>query len=77
MYIKSDKNNGSRKTYSNLQLVEEVRKEKVPRKRLIIKLDDLNVKPEKNNELVTSIESMLTGQAVLLSMDTAIAVLCI
>lgn len=75
MYIKrvTKKNKGSRKRYSYLQLVENIRTEKGPRQRLILNLGDLNVKPEKYKELANCIESMLTGQAVLFSQDTAIS----
>jgi transposase len=75
MYIKrvQKSHRGSKKTYTYLHLVENVRTENGPRQRLILNLGAVDVPPEQYKELANCIEAMLTGQQQLFSSDRSIA----
>jgi hypothetical protein len=74
MYIKrvQKSHRGSKKTYTYLHLVENVRTENGPRQRLILNLGSVDVPPEQYKELANCIEAMLTGQQQLFSTDRGI-----
>lgn len=74
MYIKrvQKSHRGSKKTYTYLHLVENVRTENGPRQRLILNLGSIDVPPEQYKELANCIEAMLTGQQQLFSTDRGI-----
>lgn len=74
MYIKRVRksNRNSQKVYEYLHLVENVRTEKGPRQRLILNLGNLDVSPDHFKVLAERIESMLTGQKQLFSIDPEI-----
>jgi transposase len=74
MYIKKVRksNRNSKKIYEYLHLVENVRTEKGPRQRLILNLGALDIPTDQYKELANCIESMLTGQKRLFSIDPTI-----
>lgn len=74
MYIKRVRksNRNSQKVYEYLHLVENVRTEKGPRQRLILNLGNLDVSSDHFKVLAERIESMLTGQKQLFSIDPEI-----
>jgi len=65
-------NRTSKKVYEYLHLVENVRTESGPRKRLILNLGTLDVAPDKFKGLANCIEAILTGQQQLFSADPQI-----
>ncbi len=74
MYIKKIKksNKNSSKVYEYLHLVENIRTEKGPRQRLILNLGSVNIPSDQHKELANCIESLLTGQKALFSVDPEI-----
>ena len=74
MYIKKVKksNKNSNKVYEYLHLVENIRTEKGPRQRLILNLGSVNIPSDQHKELANCIESLLTGQKELFSVDPEI-----
>ncbi len=69
MYIKQviKKNKNSKKKYTYLHLVENIRTPSGPRQRLILNLGDIPLRKDKYKELANCIESILTGQTELFS----------
>lgn len=75
MYIKKvTKTNGvTKKVYSYLHLVENIRTEKGPRQKLILNLGNLpNIHPSQYKSLSNRIENILTGQKCLFEIDPTI-----
>lgn len=75
MYIKKVTKSiktSSKKKYTYLHLVENIRTDKGPRQRLILNLGTLNIAPEDYKELANCIDGMLNGQKNLFSPDTNI-----
>lgn len=75
MYIKqvTKTNKTSRKKYTYLHLVENIRTPSGPRQKLIVNLGSLSVSKDKYKELANCIESLLTGQQALFSSDQRIS----
>jgi len=70
MYIKKvtkAAKTSSKKKYTYLHLVENIRTDKGPRQRLILNLGTLNIAPEDYKELANCIDGMLNGQQNLFS----------
>ena len=74
MYIKKvvKSNSYSKKKFTYLHLVENIRTDNGPRQRLILSLGALDIAPEKYKELANCIEGMLNGQRTLFSPDNEI-----
>jgi len=74
MYIKKvrKKNKGSDKVFEYLHLVENIRTERGPRQRLILNLGNLDIPKDQYKDLANCIESLLTGQKSLFSVEESI-----